>query len=409
MRAGTFGPVRRSVLQGFAAVVALFAIAGPATAQEDEIARGLLVAERDLLRDSRTLPRDAFPGRTAGRGGRWLTTSAASWTSGFRAGSMWAIAELSGDPRWRVRAARAQRGLAGQAANTSTHDVGFILHTPYARAFRLTRRPAYRWVLLRGAASLATRFDPKVGATRSWGQAGDPTFRVIVDNLMNLELLLWGARHGGPRAWREMAVRHGLTALRDHVRPDGSTFHVVEYDPGTGAVVARRTRQGFADGSTWSRGQAWAIHGFTTLYRETRDPRFLVAARRTADHWLSRLPRGGVPPWDFDAPMPAPSGLSAGAIAASGLAQLARLDPQRSRGERYATAAVRTVNALSRPLFMDTRQRSASTLLHGTSDGARGRLRPRPGLRRLLLPRGDSAGGALLALTQARLRPTSSA
>ena len=374
MRAGTFGPVRRSVLQGFAAVVALFAIAGPATAQEDEIARGLLVAERDLLRDSRTLPRDAFPGRTAGRGGRWLTTSAASWTSGFRAGSMWAIAELSGDPRWRVRAARAQRGLAGQAANTSTHDVGFILHTPYARAFRLTRRPAYRWVLLRGAASLATRFDPKVGATRSWGQEGDPTFRVIVDNLMNLELLLWGARHGGPRAWREMAVRHGLTALRDHVRPDGSTFHVVEYDADTGAVVARRTRQGFADGSTWSRGQAWAIHGFTTLYRETRDPRFLVAARRTADHWLSRLPRGGVPPWDFDAPMPAPSDSSAGAIAASGLAQLARLEPQQRRGERYATAAVRTVNRLSRPPFLDTRGRSASTLLHGTSDGARGRF-----------------------------------
>jgi len=374
MPAGTFACVRRSVLQGCATVVALLAIAGPAAAQGDPIARGLLLAERDLLRDARALPQGAFPGRTAGRGGRWLATSAASWTSGFRAGSMWAMAELSGDPRWRARAARAQSGLAGQAANTSTHDVGFILHTPYARAFRLTRRPAYRRVLLRGAASLATRFDSRVGATRSWGQAGDPTFRVIVDNLMNLELLLWGARHGGPRAWREMAVRHGLTALRDHVRPDGSTFHVVEYDPDTGAVVAKRTRQGFADGSTWSRGQAWAIHGFTTLYRETRDPRFLDGARRTADHWLSRLPRGGVPPWDFDAPMPAPSDSSAGAIAAAGLAQLARLEPQQRRGERYATAAVRTVSRLSRPRFLDTRGRSSSTLLHGTSDGARGRF-----------------------------------
>jgi len=336
--------------------------------------RGLRLARQDLLRDARTLPQGAHPGRTAGRGGRWLTTSAASWTSGFSAGSMWVMAELSGDRRWQARATQAQRGLAGQAANTRTHDVGFILHTPYARAFRLTRQPAYRRVLLRGAASLATRFDPEVGATRSWGQAGEPTFRVIVDNLMNLELLLWGARHGGPREWREMAVRHGLTAIRDHVRPNGSTFHVVEYDDDSGTVVAKGTRQGSGDGSTWSRGQAWAIHGFTTLYRETRDPRFLGAARRTADHWLSRMPRGGVPPWDFDAPMPALPDSSAGAIAASGLAELARLDPQQRRGERYATAAVRTVSRLSRPSFLDTRGRSSSTLLHGTSDGARGRI-----------------------------------
>ena len=357
--------------------MALLAIAGPAAAQEDEIARGLLVAERDLLRDARTLPRGAYPGRTAGRGGRWLTTPAASWTSGFRAGSMWVMAELTGDRRWRARAMRAQRGLAGQAANTRTHDVGFILHTPFARAYRLTRRPAYRRVLLRGAASLATRFDPEVGATRSWGQGGEPTFRVIVDNLMNLELLLWGARHGGPRAWRQMAVRHGLTTLRDHVRPDGSTFHVVEYDEDSGAVVARRTRQGFADGSTWSRGQAWAIHGFTTLYRETRDPRFLAAARRTADWWLQRalLRRDLVPPWDFDAPLPAPRDSSAAAIAASGLAELGRIDPDRRRGGLYGELALGTVaEFLSARRYLDTRRRSASTLLHGTSDGARGRF-----------------------------------
>jgi len=290
---------------------------------------------------------------------------------------MWVMAELTGDRLWRARAMRAQRGLAGQAANTRTHDVGFILHTPFARAYRLTRRPAYRRVLLRGATSLATRFDPDVGATRSWGREGEPTFRVIVDNLMNLELLLWGARHGGPRAWREMAVRHGLTALRDHVRRDGSTFHVVEYDPASGAVVAKRTRQGFADTSTWSRGQAWAIHGFTTLYRETRDPRFLGAARRTADWWLQRTLRRRdlVPPWDFDAPFPAPRDSSAAAIAASGLAELGRIEPDRRRGGLYGEVALGTVaEFLSTRRYLDTHRRSASTLLHGTSDGARGRF-----------------------------------
>ena len=223
------------------------------------------------------------------------------WTSGFYPGSLWLMAELTGDDAWRKRARAAQRRVWGRWSNEDTHDVGFMVLTPFGRCHKLTRSGPCRRAVMHAARSLASRFDPEVGATRSWGLHGERRFTVIVDNLMNLELLLWAERRGGPPEWREMAVRHGLTSLRDHVRADGSTFHVVDYDSETGAVLARRTRQGAADGSTWSRGQAWSIHGFTTLYRYTRDPRFLGAARKVAGHWLDRMPRGGVPPWDFDA------------------------------------------------------------------------------------------------------------
>ncbi len=332
------------------------------------------MAERHLARTARTLEPGTYPGRTPGSRGPWLTTSAKSWTSGFFPASLWLMSELTGERSWRARATRSQRGLAGQASNTATHDVGFILHTPYARAYRLTRRAAYRRVLLRGARSLASRFDPEVEATRSWGRRHERPFKVIVDNLMNLELLLWAARHGGSPQLRRIAVRHGLTTLGDHVRPDGSTFHLVEYDADTGAVLRRRTRQGAADGSTWSRGQAWAVHGFATLYRETGDRRFLIGARRTADHWLTRLPGGGVPAWDFDAPRPAPPDSSAGAVAASGLLGLARAEPDAGRGRRYRRAAERTLRALSSRAYLDRDGASGSILMHGTPDGARGRF-----------------------------------
>lgn len=355
------------------ALAAGASVAG-ATAPQRTNARPLAVAERHLALTARALPPGAYPGRTPRARGQWVTTSAESWTSGFFPASLWLMAELTGERSWRAPATRAQRGLAGQASNTATHDVGFILHTPYARAYRLTRRAAYRRVLLRGARSLASRFDPEVGATRSWGREHERPFKVIVDNLMNLELLLWAARHGGSPQLRQIAVQHGLTTLRDHVRPDGSTFHLVEYDPDTGAVLRRGTRQGVADGSTWSRGQAWAVHGFATLYRETGDRRFLIGARRTADHWRARLPGGGVPPWDFDAPRPAPPDSSAGAVAASGLLGLARVEPDPERSQRYRRVAERTLRALSSRAYLDVEGESDSILLHGTPDGARGRF-----------------------------------
>ncbi len=154
-------------------------------------------------------------------------------------------------------------------------------------------------------------------------------FFVNVDSLMDLHLLWWGAANGGSRAWREIARSHALTVARDLVRTDGSTCHVVLYDELSGEVLERRRGQGYSADSMWARGQAWAIDGFADAYRETRDPRCSRPSRRVADRYLLDLPEDWVPFWDFDAPgVPAePRDSSAAAVAASGLIDLALLEP----------------------------------------------------------------------------------
>jgi unsaturated chondroitin disaccharide hydrolase len=164
---------------------------------------------------------------------------------------------------------------------------------------------------------------------------------VIIDNLMNLELLFWAAdQPGGDPEWAELATRHALTSMRVHLRPDGSTAHVALFDPVTGAFERQETWQGQSATSTWSRGQAWAIHGFTDAHRLSGRPELLDAAQRAADWYLARLPTDHVPYWDFGAPdIPhAPRDASAAAIAASGLVELGRLTGS-ERGAGYRRAA----------------------------------------------------------------------
>jgi unsaturated chondroitin disaccharide hydrolase len=208
-----------------------------------------------------------------------------------------------------------------------------------------------------------------VGALRSWNSASSE-FKVIVDNMMNLELLLWASRHGGQQAWRDMAISHALVTARDHVRPDGSTYHLVVYDPATGAVKSRTTHQGHSATSTWSRGQAWAMHGFTMIYGETRDARFLDTARRVSDWFLGHLPADHVPYWDFDAPgtPAAPRDTSAAAIAASGLLELSELEPDTARAQRYAAGARAILTSLLSRAYLSEGTGSEAILLHGTSN-----------------------------------------
>ena len=266
------------------------------------------------------------------------------------------------------RAEAWQAGLEAQKNNTSTHDIGFMLFDSFGQGQRLTGNEAYRQILLTAAGSLAVRYSPTVGSVRSWGRLNSPTFTVIIDNMMNLELLFWAARNGGDPTWRDMAVSHALNSARDHVRPDGSTYHVVEYSSKTGALKWRGTHQGYSDTSTWSRGQAWAVHGFTMAYRETGDARFLDTARRTADYFLAHLPDDRVPYWDFNLPSLTgePRDSSAAAIAASGLLELARLEPDRLSSGRYRDAATSILASLCSPPYLATGTQRGAILLHGT-------------------------------------------
>jgi len=281
----------------------------------------------------------------------WKIVSAADWSSGFFPGSFWLLFEQTGDVAWRTPAETWTAGIEDQKFNTTTHDVGFMIFCSFGNGFRLTGDPAYRDVVLQAAQSLASRFDPVVGCIRSW-DFGLWQFPVIVDNMMNLEILFWAAANGGDPLWYDMALSHALKTIDNHLRADGSTYHVVDYDPLTGGVVDRSTWAGYASDSTWSRGQAWAVHGFTMAFRETAEPALLAAAEAVAGYFVDNLPADGVPYWDFDAPgIPnTERDSSAAAIGAAGLLELSALTGDPLLQRKYYDAARKILLSLATPV-----------------------------------------------------------
>lgn len=276
------------------------------------------------------------------------------WTSGFFPGSLWYIAEATGDAKLRSAAVAQNAGLEPSKNNRSTHDVGFVLYCSFGNGLRLGGDSSYREIMLAGAESLSTRFNPKVGAIQSWDKRNGWDFPVIIDNMMNLELLTWASRTSGNPRFREIAIAHADTTLKNHFRPDASSVHVVSYDPATGAVRARVTHQGAADTSAWARGQAWGLYGYTMMFRETKNPAYLEQARRIASFILNhpRLPADKIPYWDFEAPaIPnEPRDSSAAAIICSALLEL-RAFVGADDAKRYANLAEQQLRSLSSPAY----------------------------------------------------------
>ena len=275
------------------------------------------------------------------------------WTSGFVAGSFWLMYEYTGEQKWRNTAERWTAALESQKNNTTTHDLGFMLFNSYGNGYRLTGNPAYRAVLLSAADSLLSRYNPVVAATRSWDH-GHWTFPVIVDNMMNLELLFWVSNSGGDPRYAEAATSHAMTTLNHHIRSDKSSWHVVDFDPVSGEVIAKMTHQGIADDSAWSRGQAWGLYGFTMGYRESGEQRFLDTAIEIANFYLAHpnLPEDRVPWFDFDVPdYPEITNIrdsSAAAIAASALLELASFAPD-INSVYYREEALMMLSSLASP------------------------------------------------------------
>ena len=259
------------------------------------------------LLDSAEKKDTLFPRSTNDRG-EIVATSLRDWTGGFFPGCLWYVYERTGDTVLKEAAKRWTEKLAPMQYFTGHHDLGFVLYSSFGNAYRLTGDRRYANVLVQAAKSLATRYKENVGCIKSWNSfsswhGGAPyTYPVIIDNMMNLELLFFASKFSGDPRYREIAIRHAETTMKNQVRPDHSCYHVVCYDSGTGAVLARETAQGYSDNSAWSRGQAWGIYGFTVAYRETKDPRFLATARGMADFYLNnkRLPADKVPYWDFN-------------------------------------------------------------------------------------------------------------
>ena len=285
--------------------------------------------------------------------GKVVTVAPEDWTSGFFPGALWLVYDYTRDAKWRTAAEDYTARLAAIQNLTKHHDVGFMLYCSYGQGLRLTGNPVYRDVLLQGAKSLSTRFNPAVGAIRSWDNQ-TWKYPVIIDNMMNLELLMWAARAGPAPRGREIAISHADKTLGNHFRADGSSFHLVDYDPATGAAVKKQTVQGAADGSAWARGQAWGLYGFTMMYRETRNPAYLAQAEKIARFLLShpRLPEDKVPYWDYDAPgIPdEPRDTSAAAIMCSALIELSDFaEPELAR--QCLAVAERQLRSLSSPAY----------------------------------------------------------
>lgn len=289
--------------------------------------------------------------RTTGQDGSLRTSDMGWWCSGFYPGSLWYIYEYTGDKAILEMAWKHTFPLKGLLDRHTDHDIGFQINCSFGNALRLTGdSAAVMPTYVAAAQKLAARLNPATGVTRSWDWVRkDWRYPVIIDNMMNLELLAEAARMSGDETLMDAATTHANTTLKNHFRPDWSCWHLLDYDPETGNVRSRETVQGYADESAWARGQAWALYGFTMMYRETSSDEYLDAAESIADMILSHLPDDGIPYWDFNAP-DIPDALrdaSAGAITASALIELSTFTSDSDASERYLDTARKQLLTLS--------------------------------------------------------------
>lgn len=233
-----------------------------------------------------------------------------------------------------------------------------------------TKKPDYKKAIIATADSLAKLFNPVVGTILSWPEMVKRMnwpHNTIIDNMMNLELLFWASKNGGGQNLYDIAVSHARTTMKNQFRKDFSVYHVVVYDIITGQPIKKVTHQGYSDESTWARGQAWAIYGFTMTARETRNPDFLQFAEKVAQVFIDRLPDDYVPYWDFDAPnIPnEPRDVSAAAIVASAFVELSVLEKDQQKSDYYKTMATKILTNLSNEKYLSLDQ-NVAFLSHST-------------------------------------------
>ena len=291
------------------------------------------------------------------------------WTSGFFPGELWFLYEYTQNNFWKKKAQQHTDILEKEKMNGSTHDMGFKVYCSFGNGYRLTQDEHYKEVLLQSARTLATRFKPAAGIIRSWDHSTAKwVCPVIIDNMMNLELLFWATKESKDSTFYRIAVDHARTTMKHHFRPDFSSYHVIDYDTITGQVLKKNTHQGFADESAWSRGQAWALYGYTMCYRETRLPEFLEQAQNIEKYLFTHpnMPEDLIPYWDFDAPgIPdEPRDVSAATVIASALYELSLYDPE--KGERYRSNADKIIENLTKHYRAMLKKDNGFLLLHST-------------------------------------------
>lgn len=301
--------------------------------------------------------------------GKLETSSSAWWTSGFFPGTLWYLYEYSGNPVYKKWAENYTLRVEKEQYRTDNHDVGFMIFCSFGNAYRITGDSVWLGPIRQAAESLCTRFNPVVGCTRSWNTNAATKqwqFPVIIDNMMNLEMLIWSAKKFQQPYFNKVALTHANITLKNHFRPDYSSYHVVSYDTLTGQAEARQTSQGYSDESAWARGQAWGLYGYTMMFRETKNSLYLQQAKAVADFIIHHpnLPEDKIPYWDFNAP-DIPEALrdaSAGAIICSALLELSGyVDPDKAA--EYRKVAEIQLKTLCSPAYLASSGENANFIL----------------------------------------------
>lgn len=319
------------------------------------------------------LSRQHVSPRTVNAQGTMTLTHPNDWTSGFFPGELWMMYDFTNNPYWRQQAATFTWLVEDAKTYRGTHDLGFMFGDSFGKAWELTGEQSYFDVVHQAAETLITRFNPTVGAIRSWDHNAQVwKYPVIIDNMMNLEMLFKMTNATGNSRFHDIAVSHANKTLKNHFRADNSSYHVVDYDPENGNVRMKVTAQGYADDSFWSRGQGWGLYGYTMCYRYTSDARYLNHASNIADFILSlpNLPSDFVPYWDMKAPgtdikdnPEVVRDASAASLIASALYELATY-VNADKATRYRNAADKIVASLSSPDYYNTPGKMEGFLLH---------------------------------------------
>jgi unsaturated chondroitin disaccharide hydrolase len=273
---------------------------------------------------------DLLP-RSKDASGKLTTCKSPIWTSGFYPGELWYLYEYSKDNEILDLAENFSKRVEDQQFNKNSHDIGFVLNCSFGNGYRVTGNKKYVEVLENGAKSLSTRFNPKVGLIKSWATTPQRQYPVIIDNMMNLELLLWVSQQTKKNEFKLIALSHADKTMQNHFRPDNSCYHLVSYDTITAVPHLKQTVQGLNDSSAWARGQGWALYGYTMVYRFTKEKRYLEQAIKVAEYITHNplMPADKIPLWDFNAAPDAYRDASAAAVMASALIELSGYVPEK--------------------------------------------------------------------------------
>ena len=302
---------------------------------------------------------DRLP-KTTEKDGTLVTSDTHWWCSGFFSGTLWMLYEATGNEKYTIRIEKEQYAL-------DTHDLGFMMNCSFGNGYRITGNENYKKILLQSARSLATRYNENIGVIRSWDNKPKWMYPVIIDNLMNLELLENAYKLSQDSLFDKIANSHATITITNHFRPDYSSCHVVDYDTITNKALKMDTHQGYSTTSAWARGQAWGLYGYTMMYRETQNEKYLQQAINIAKFILHHpnLPEDKIPYWDFDAPnIPdEPRDASAGAIIASALLELSQYVNDDKLSKEYQSVASQQLRTLSSDEYLAAPQTNGGFIL----------------------------------------------